>query len=423
MDHNLRSSSDPRLLHYSLRTLLFTLGGACLILAPVHWFGAVYLFSVGLSVGLVLCCALTYRNSGGAAVVVAVAGLFLGILLGVVTMMFCIHAFFNFWLCSALAVTKARPKVFASGLAALMIAAYGVVIWKGAAEIRRLTALKAEFPFESLAQRLSFERNEAKEAADEIAPGNPIQLAAAVSANLDEQDEQQDPRYSGRSWSLHRLHENTYYEFARVAGFGSSRMPSLRYARFELEPRPQFKLPALLAIGALNTAYPSFDDVHRDFVRSFVDVERMGYARSRDEVAGFEPHALSTLSAEKGEMKAALNWQVVRLELVSLLRNAEPSVYEADTMPRMDQLANTSHRPLNDFEKSALPQLSSQTDLVVDSQLAHIQMLGAVRAGKTCLECHGGERGKLLGAFSYEIVPLPVVEKTTAAWTRHQQQR
>jgi hypothetical protein len=30
-------------------------------------------------------------------------------------------------------------------------------------------------------------------------------------------------------------------------------------------------------------------------------------------------------------------------------------------------------------------------------------MLGAVRAGNDCLQCHNGPRGKLLGAFSYEF--------------------
>ena len=33
------------------------------------------------------------------------------------------------------------------------------------------------------------------------------------------------------------------------------------------------------------------------------------------------------------------------------------------------------------------------------------RMLGAVRATKQCLECHGGNRGDLLGAFSYTLRP------------------
>jgi hypothetical protein len=73
----------------------------------------------------------------------------------------------------------------------------------------------------------------------------------------------------------------------------------------------------------------------------------------------------------------------------------------------MDQIAYTAHRELNDFESAALAKLISQEDVVVDQTPERIQMVGALRAGKTCLECHEGQRGKLLGAFSYELAPVP----------------
>ncbi len=72
----------------------------------------------------------------------------------------------------------------------------------------------------------------------------------------------------------------------------------------------------------------------------------------------------------------------------------------------MDQIATVPHRPLNDFEFAALPKLAAQEDVVVDQKTNQIQMLGALRASKTCLECHQGQRGKLLGAFSYELTPI-----------------
>jgi mono/diheme cytochrome c family protein len=31
-------------------------------------------------------------------------------------------------------------------------------------------------------------------------------------------------------------------------------------------------------------------------------------------------------------------------------------------------------------------------------------MLGAVRSTRQCVACHGGDRGDLLGAFSYALV-------------------
>ena len=63
------------------------------------------------------------------------------------------------------------------------------------------------------------------------------------------------------------------------------------------------------------------------------------------------------------------SWQVVRLELVSLLRYSEPRVYVAATMPAMDQLATVPHRALNEFERGALPSLESRQDVVVDKQV------------------------------------------------------
>jgi hypothetical protein len=72
----------------------------------------------------------------------------------------------------------------------------------------------------------------------------------------------------------------------------------------------------------------------------------------------------------------------------------------------MDKLAGVPHRALNQFEAGALPQLETAKDLVIEQQPKRIEMLGAVRAATNCLACHEGQRGELLGAFSYEITPL-----------------
>jgi len=45
-----------------------------------------------------------------------------------------------------------------------------------------------------------------------------------------------------------------------------------------------------------------------------------------------------------------------------------------------------------------------------------IRMVGSLRAGKDCMECHSVRRGELLGAFSYELVPVrPVPVKEPGA--------
>ena len=96
-------------------------------------------------------------------------------------------------------------------------------------------------------------------------------------------------------------------------------------------------------------------------------------------------------------------WQITRLELVSLLKHKTPRVYESKNLPRMDELADTDTRPLDAFEAASLPQLETRKDLVVESRTNRIRMLGSLRAGTTCLKCHRVPRGKLLGAFSYQL--------------------
>ena len=59
-----------------------------------------------------------------------------------------------------------------------------------------------------------------------------------------------------------------------------------------------------------------------------------------------------------------------------------------------------------DEPTTSIHRVIAQDDVVVDQTPERIQMLGALRAGKTCLECHEGQRGKLLGAFSYELTPI-----------------
>jgi hypothetical protein len=96
-------------------------------------------------------------------------------------------------------------------------------------------------------------------------------------------------------------------------------------------------------------------------------------------------------------------WRIQSLDLVSLLKHKEPAAYVSKNLPRMQELRHAPTRPLNAFESSALKSLRQGQDIEVESAANRIFMLGAIRAGKPCLECHAGTRGKLLGAFSYVL--------------------
>lgn len=69
----------------------------------------------------------------------------------------------------------------------------------------------------------------------------------------------------------------------------------------------------------------------------------------------------------------------------------------------MKELTNASTRPIDEFERQGLPKLRNGDEIVVESKLNSIRMVGAVRAAKQCLDCHAVRRGDLLGAFSYSF--------------------
>ena len=56
----------------------------------------------------------------------------------------------------------------------------------------------------------------------------------------------------------------------------------------------------------------------------FLDRRRMGYIESRNRVIGFEPHAFGQIPSIGLKQQEAEPWQLIRLELISLLRHPEP---------------------------------------------------------------------------------------------------
>jgi hypothetical protein len=396
---------------FSLKGLFAFLTVVAVLVAPVHWFGGEYLFSAGLSLALVACCVATYGiEKRSSALAAAIVGGMVAFVLAMVAMIFFLHAFLNVLLCVVLVAFKPSRRVFALATVALMIGLYGFVFAQGAAKLRELQAAKDRFPFVSLAERLSFEREPSN------VETSPAALTRDVDGRLVDQDDRQESRFNRRVWALRELHENTYRHFARAAGFGVGRMRTLRAEMVDLKPREPLTLPWQIPVAAADPAPTDLYAVHDSVTTSFLSADRIGYVRSREAVAGFESHGLDvndgdwTHGPQSGE-----KWQVVRLELVSILRHEEPCVYIADTLPAMDQLADVPHRALDEFESGALPKLDTEKDVVLTVEERRIRMLGALRAGNTCLECHTGSRGRLLGAFSYEVVPAAAAKQIASS--------
>jgi len=69
------------------------------------------------------------------------------------------------------------------------------------------------------------------------------------------------------------------------------------------------------------------------------------------------------------------------------------------------QLSAYPTRELDDFERSALPRLRTEEDVVIKDGSDRLRFLGSLRARTSCLKCHSAVRGELLGALSYELLP------------------
>lgn len=268
-------------------------------------------------------------------------------------------------------------------------------------------------PIVSLAPRLAYEKSVQKA----LVPRLPVTLTSSVESSLRDSEECEDmvrDDYFGRVKSLQALHERSYDDFVRAAGFGIGRMPVPRPGRADR--------PELVDIAFDGLSQPSdadwyerwhlpyregrgeaLGDLHLLSRDDFLNPEGFGWIDTRlAKVAGFVSHAFHEPVRREDK---PLEWTVERLELVSLLKFDSPRVYVLDHLPRMDQLSGNDvpTRELDAFETSGLARLRRQDDVIVDTNGDAARMLGSLRASQQCLECHSVQRGELLGAFSYVL--------------------
>lgn len=219
------------------------------------------------------------------------------------------------------------------------------------------------------------------------------------------------------------LHRRSLKIFSDAPGFGVSRvrrMP-IRRSFVRLDELPSdFKLTAYGAAelndstNQFRVGLPSgtdFDAVRRLHIFSvsdFMNSEGFGYVpnsyRQSDltRVVGFQSHGFR----EQPEPVAGKqsSWQVVNLDLVSLWLNDPPAVYVSENLPQMGELTSAPTRPLNSFESESLKKIKAEEWLFpTDFKSDFIRMMGPIRAGEKCRDCHDVPVGHLLGAFSYVL--------------------
>jgi len=209
-------------------------------------------------------------------------------------------------------------------------------------------------------------------------------------------------------YELEAIHENWTQLFVNSPGFGvtrGNRLPALRLARRQdrepVPPQPGPRADPVWSPGEWERLpageEPPLTKMFEESVADFVNPRGFGFVKDRRHVAGFESHRFSQLPA------AARRWTVQTLDLVSLLLHEEPAVYVSDHLPRMDQARGMPTRPLDNFEASGLAAVRAGDDPFISRSGGVVRMLGGVRSVRQCVACHGGERGDLLGAFSYTI--------------------
>lgn len=228
--------------------------------------------------------------------------------------------------------------------------------------------------------------------------------------------------------ALKQYHGSAVQAFIETPGFGHDRMP-----------------PMLRVIVDIRVEWTS-QDVEED--KSRITVPDLAKAH-RDRIAGYQRDPWLNLklpgnrvsSLEAGDVKHT--WRLHRIDLIAIVDHDEPIVYitpapiaalapgpgafrtlqEAEAArlrASLDAVADSkgkakaeptrppNSRAPNHLELAALDRFRDGEDVLVRSKGNVLQMVGALRATKQCLECHTtAKQGDLFGAFSYTLARTP----------------
>jgi hypothetical protein len=313
---------------------------------------------------------------------------------------------FYFWVALLLALgawsgLRHRVRHFYPFAACAVLVACGIVGWSGYKHNRQYAQMRERFPYESMADRVPIAKP----------PTDQVLLSVDADRRLAKMENEVEFRVlvDRRAQALHRLHEDTTRLFVDSPGFGQFRMHSLNPTEESLRPydkRPPdppdqpgspFRPTGSDPDAPKEIPTPTLYDLHARGVLDFVNPAGFGFIKDRRNVAGFLPHAFSETPA------APDRWAVERVELIGLLLNPEPVVYVSEQLPAMDLLRGAPTRRLDEVETAGLAALRKGEDLHTTWSDGRLRVVGSLRNGNQCLGCHGGQRGDLLGAFSYSL--------------------
>lgn len=292
-------------------------------------------------------------------------------------------------------IPRRGPAIYHVASVLIAVGVWLVPLWGAVVQDRRYAVWQQENPFESMAERVP------EVGASDGAPPTSAEVWSKMEGEIDRS------WLKGRMLSLRAIHQDRTYQFSRAMGFGHARMIRM----FEPDPdhfAPEFVpsipqadeyVPDLVSLGdeAAAERVAGFGKMHTGVVLDFVNPDGWGYVKSRTQVAGFRPHRFGR-SPEMID-----RWAVTRVDLIGLLKHDQPAVYVSELLPRMDKLKDAPTRKLDSFEAEGLRAVRQGDDLFARGTDTDARMVGAIRSVKQCVECHGGQRGDLLGAFSYRL--------------------
>lgn len=295
-----------------------------------------------------------------------------------------------------LAILVKRQRVIIPLSIAAFVIVFGInsrIAWRGCEELRE------KYRVESLETRLP-ERSSA------IAGQTP--KPSESFGSLEAEVDGQIAESSVRPLALKELHDRAVFVFINQPNFGVFRGMSVAKWRLELGTRQELPIPqpgsrsasteTTEIVGKFAIADGDLTAMHGDGTLDFVHPRGFGYFKDRRHVAGFQSHQFGQVP------DAGKKWKLQALDLMGLVVHEKPVVYLSENLPRMDELRKAPMRELNAFELAGLKALRDGDEIFVREMPDHsVRMLGSLRAMKQCIDCHGGARGDLLGAFSYEL--------------------
>jgi hypothetical protein len=280
-----------------------------------------------------------------------------------------------------------------------VFSAYAVPVTIGIRQQIEYDALRDKYPVESMADRVP----------EPLPAYHAERMGENATTRLDELDTEFEvagrDSTNMRDLMLGRLHRNTLNGFVNSPGFGVARMfvPEEKYLRVrreggeQVQPGHRSGSDVCIKPATVQSWPGGLMKMHDSNVIEFVNPKGFGLIDSRRKVTGFAGHGFAKLP-ESNE-----KWAIATVELMGLLIHPDPAVYISARLPAMDELKEAPTRKPDEFEAAALELIKKGDDLVTAETQdgSRMRMLGSIRNGRTCQKCHGGDRGDLLGAFSY----------------------